>query len=143
MTIFSYFISANISNCLSFFVQTVGRQELLTFLAGYAEEFHAPVDCSELPGPLVLAMQDKTAGVRSLAEALLGVLNARGLISRLALDKATRDLAPAAKRTLMPSIEKMVSSWGARRSGGVSQEEEYHAEPSITLRTHTILFFVY
>jgi hypothetical protein len=112
----------------------VGRQELLTFIAGFAEELRSPVECSDLPVPLVLAMQDKTAVVRSLAENLLGVLTARALITKAALDKATRDLAPAAKRTLMPSIELMTKTWGSRRAagGGISAEEEYH-EPTITL----------
>lgn len=116
----------------------VGRQELLTFLAGYAEELHAPVDCTELPVPLVLAMQDKTAVVRSLAENLLAVLNARALITKVALDKATRDLAPAAKRTLMPSVERMMQTWGTRRAGGVPVEEET-PEPSIQPGMYSIL----
>jgi hypothetical protein len=115
---------------------SVGRQELLTFIAGFAEELRSPVECSDLPVPLVLAMQDKTAVVRSLAENLLGVLTARALITKAALDKATRDLAPAAKRTLMPSIELMTKTWGSRRAagagGGTSTEEEYH-EPTITI----------
>ena len=96
----------------------VGRQELLAFLSLYAEAFHPPIDCTDLPTPLVIAMQDKTAAVRSLAESLLGVLNARALISKTALDKATRDLAPAAKRTLMPSVERMIGLYGSRKTGG-------------------------
>ena len=37
----------------------------------------------------VLAMQDKTAAVRSLAEQLMGVLTARALVSRQVDDKTT------------------------------------------------------
>lgn len=43
-----------------------------------------------MPAPLVQAMQDKTAAVRSLAEQLLSLLNVKALIGKNALDKATR-----------------------------------------------------
>jgi hypothetical protein len=101
----------------------VGRQELLSFLILYADSFHPPVDCSDLPVPLVQAMQDKTAAVRSLAEQLLGLLNARALISKHALDKATRDLAPAAKRTLMPSVERMITFYGTKKTSSGEAED--------------------
>ena len=118
----------------------VGRQELLAFLSLYAEAFHPPIDCSDLPTPLVIAMQDKTAAVRSLAESLLGVLNARALISKTALDKATRDLAPAAKRTLMPSVERMISLYGTRRAGGAvipKGEDDESVGTASTAGTHS------
>lgn len=134
--IITFHVSFTVIMCVCVYV--VGRQELLTFLAGYAEDLHAPVDCTELPVPLVLAMQDKTAVVRSLAENLLAVLNARALITKVALDKATRDLAPAAKRTLMPSVERMMQTWGTRRAGGVPVEEEA-PEPSIQPGTYSVL----
>ena len=97
-------------------------------MACYAETFHSPVDCADLPTPLVIAMQDKTAVVRSLAESLLGVLNSRALIPKQALDKATRDLAPAAKRTLMPSVERMIAAYGTKRSGVSPQADEESVE---------------
>ena len=113
----------------------VGRQELLAFLSLYAEAFHPPIDCTDLPTPLVIAMQDKTAAVRSLAESLLGVLNSRALISKTALDKATRDLAPAAKRTLMPSVERMIGLYGTRKSGGAVASQAGDEESVGTLST--------
>jgi hypothetical protein len=61
-------------------------------------------------------MQDKTAAVRSLAEQLLTNLMSRGVVSRAVLDKATRDLPPATKRSLDPCIERLNASFGTKRS---------------------------
>lgn len=112
--------------CEALVATAVGRQELLSFLLPLAAAeplscLRHPVDCTEMPAPLVLAMQDKTAAVRSLAEQLLGVLTARALVSRQSVEKATRDLAPAAKRTVMPSVERMLAAYGmAKKNGAIA-----------------------
>jgi hypothetical protein len=56
-------------------------------------------------------MQDKTAMVRSLAENLLISLISKGLITRNVFEKSTRDLATAVKRTLQPSLDRMVAAF--------------------------------
>ena len=111
--------------CEALVATAVGRQELLSFLLPLAAAeplscLRHPVDCTEMPAPLVLAMQDKTAAVRSLAEQLLGVLTARALVSRQSVEKATRDLAPAAKRTVMPSVERMLAAYGMAKKNGTT-----------------------
>ena len=111
--------------CEALVATAVGRQELLFFLLPLAAAeplscLRHPVDCTEMPAPLVLAMQDKTAAVRSLAEQLLGVLTARALVSRQSVEKATRDLAPAAKRTVMPSVERMLAAYGMAKKNGTT-----------------------
>ena len=116
----------------------VGRQELLAFLLQHAQAepcvLRTPVDCGDLPGPLVLAMQDKTAAVRALAEQLLGLLVAKAAVSRQALEKATRDLAPAAKRTIMPSVDRMLAAYGSKKAGAVNVElpASAAAEPPVS-----------
>ena len=111
--------------CEALVATAVGRQELLSFLLPLAAAeplscLRHPVDCTEMPAPLVLAMQDKTAAVRSLAEQLLWVLTARALVSRQSVEKATRDLAPAAKRTVMPSVERMLAAYGMAKKNGTT-----------------------
>ena len=98
----------------------VGRHELLQWIAGHADGPEVRCDCNELAGSLVLCLQDKMAAVRTLAEGVLTSLIAKGLINRGAVDKATRDLAPAAKRALQAPIERMLSSFGTKSIGGAS-----------------------
>lgn len=90
----------------------IGRMEILTWLLLHVDSIQ--IDCSDLTTPLVVAMQDKTAIVRGLAEQFLGNLVSKELISRDQLDKATRNLAPAALRTLQAPIEKMIQSFNAK-----------------------------
>jgi cytoskeleton-associated protein 5 len=90
----------------------IGRLEILTWLLLHVETIQ--IDCNDLTSPLVVAMQDKTAIVRGLAEQFLGNLVSKELISRDQLDKATRSLAPAALRTLQAPIEKMIHKFNAK-----------------------------
>jgi len=101
----------------------VGRLEIVTWLNLHADLIKGVVSPTEniavdLTVPLVNAMQDKTAAVRSSAEQLLSSLMARSLISRSVLDKATRDLPPATKRSLQPSIDRMNLIFGTKKSDG-------------------------
>ena len=50
----------------------------------------------------------------------------------IALDKATRDLPPATKRSLQPSIDKMMASHGG--SSHPSQVSATHVQPSANLK---------
>lgn len=91
----------------------IGRQELLTWLGLHVDSLKG--DCSELANPLVTAMQDKTAAVRTQAESLLTHLVSKALVSRTSLEKATRDLPPALLRTLQGPIERMMSVYGTKK----------------------------
>jgi cytoskeleton-associated protein 5 len=88
-----------------------GRQELLAWMLEHVEVLK--VDSSDLAVPLVIAMQDKTANVRLSAEQLLTILMSKSLVSRAVLDKATRDLPTATKRTLQPAIDRMMAAFGS------------------------------
>ena len=96
-------------------INPVGRLELLEWLCDH-ESNHglgsSQGDCDELVAPLVLAMQDKTAAVRSKAEKLMLSLANRMILSRSVVDKATRDLAPATMRTLQGVISKVMGVLG-------------------------------
>jgi hypothetical protein len=95
-----------------------GRQELLDWLFKQNESLRG--DVNELTVPLVLSMQDKTASVRAVAEQLLTALSAKAVVSRLAIEKATRDLPPAVKRTLATTIDKILLAHGTGSSGAAS-----------------------
>lgn len=103
-------------------VNPVGRLELLTWLNQHSEMIRGVLPPSpenigaDLTVPLINAMQDKTAAIRALAEQLLGTLMSRGVTSRAVLDKATRDLPPATKRSLQPSIDRLNGMYGVRKS---------------------------
>jgi hypothetical protein len=109
----------------------VGRQELLQWLYQQAsvdaiKSEHSNA-CLDLTSPLVTAMQDKTASVRTLAELMLSHLMVKGLITKASLDKATRDLPVASKRTIQPSIDRMMASWGSQRSNATNETHETSA----------------
>lgn len=87
----------------------VGRQELLMWLLPHVEAMRPEHSCTELVAPLVTCMQDKIAVVRTLAEQVLYAMMSKGLISKTALDKAVRDLPPATKRSLQPSVDKLMA----------------------------------
>ncbi len=72
----------------------------------------------DLTTACINAMQDKIAGVRSSSEQFLTALMARGIVTRSMLEKATRDLPPAAKRSLQASIDRMNSAFGTKKSNG-------------------------
>lgn len=90
----------------------VGRQELLAWLLPLSSSLKMEHTCSDLTVPLVTCLQDKTAVVRQLAEQILAVLMGCALITKLTLDKATRDLPTAVKRTITPIVEKLMALYG-------------------------------
>jgi hypothetical protein len=92
-------------------LNVVGRQELLAWLVQNADSLKS--DCGDLTASLVLALQDKTAAVRALSEQLLTALMSRSLISKVQLDKATRDLPPATKRGLDKTIAALMACFGS------------------------------
>ena len=55
-------------------------------------------NANEIVAPLVAALQDKVAGVRTAAEQLLVALAIGGNATAASFDKATRDLSPAIRR---------------------------------------------
>lgn len=91
-------------------VNVVGRQELLSWLLHHIGSLKG--DLTELVNPLILALQDKAAGVRSTGEQLLTALLAHNLTTKVALDKATRDLPPATKRGMQACIDRMMAAHG-------------------------------
>eukprot|EP01041_Mallomonas_annulata_P000127 gene127-202_t len=106
-----------ISPIVEALINIVGRQELLQWLLTHSDNFKADkADYNELAAPLVASLQDKTAAVRSLAEQLLTVLLARTLMSKAALDKASRDLPPATKRTLQAPLDRMMAAYGTKKT---------------------------
>lgn len=91
-------------------VNVVGRQELLSWLLHHIGSLKG--DLTELVNPLILTLQDKAAGVRSTGEQLLTALLAHSLTTKVALDKATRDLPPATKRGMQACIDRMMAAHG-------------------------------
>jgi cytoskeleton-associated protein 5 len=87
-----------------------GRLELLTWFQKAIDVVSA--DASELAAPLVACMQDKTAVIRSAAEACLTSLAARRKVSRNSVESVVRDLPPAARRTLEGPVSRMFEGLG-------------------------------
>ena len=71
---------------------------------------------ADLTVACINAMQDKIASVRSSSEQLLTALMARGIVTRGMLEKATRDLPTATKRSLQCSLDRMNSAFGTKKS---------------------------
>jgi cytoskeleton-associated protein 5 len=101
---------------------SAGRQELLNWLTTQMQAFKPTAlqtnaymqdSCGELVAPLVVCLQDKMTGVRLAAEQCLQTLNSRAFIPKNSVDKHTRDLAPATKRQLQASIDKIMSAHGS------------------------------
>ncbi len=87
----------------------IGREEILTFILSHVAAI--TTDCNEfLVSPLILALQDKTAAVRQQGELCLVSLVKKGTIKYASIDKIIRDLPPATKRTLQPSIDKIANA---------------------------------
>lgn len=99
---------------------TVGRQELINWLLLHVDSIKGD-QWNELASPLIVAMQDKTASVRAAAEQLLSSLASRAVISKMAIEKATRDLPPATKRSLQSAIDRIVAVAGTKKAVSVTQ----------------------
>lgn len=119
----------------------VGRQELLMWLLPQVDAMRPEHACAELTAPLVTCMQDKIAAVRTLAEQVLYAMMTKNLISKVALDKAVRDLPPATKRSLQPSIDKLMAvqvgssaSSGATTTGATTTASSVSTAMDATLK---------
>ena len=91
-------------------VNVVGRLELLVWLLHHTDALKG--DCTDLVNPLVLTLQDKNAAVRASGEQLLTTLMASSLCSKSTLDKATRDLPPATKRSIQAVVDRAMAAHG-------------------------------
>lgn len=125
-----------LSNAAEALSNPVGRQELLQWLETHADGPGVRCDCNEIAGSMVLCLQDKMASVRTLGEGVLTSLISKGLINRLAIDKATRDLAPATKRALQAPLERMLASFGTKSlsaTAGSTAEDEPRAAVAVVV----------
>lgn len=93
---------------------TIGRQELLEWMSLHKQDFRG--DCSELAPVLLLVLMDKLAPVRLLSEQLLTFFLSQGLISKNSIEKVARDLAPASKRAIQGSLDRLAMVDGPLKS---------------------------
>eukprot|EP00981_Chlorochromonas_danica_P005425 scaffold1091_cov164-Ochromonas_danica.AAC.48 len=93
---------------------TIGRQELLEWMSLHKQDFRG--DCSELAPALLLVLMDKLAPVRLLSEQLLTFFLSQGLISKNSIEKVARDLAPASKRAIQGSLDRLAMVEGPLKS---------------------------
>lgn len=98
----------------------VGRQEILEWFLLHVESLKG--DWTEIAAPLVVTIQDKSAAVRQAGEQLLTALLAASLVSRVTLDKVTRDLPPATKRAMQAAIDRMMNAAGTGKLLSSSME---------------------
>ena len=92
----------------------VGRLELLTWINTHSYALKADIVNDWVP-PLVVALQDKVAAVRTLAETILLEMSSRGLVSKAVLEKPFKDLPASAMRSLQSSHTKIMTSHGASK----------------------------
>jgi len=100
----------------------VGRQEILEWFLLHVESLKG--DWNEIAPSLVLTIQDKSAAVRQAGELFLTALLAASLVSRVALDKATRDLPPATKRAMQAAIDRMMIAAGTAKLSATSSSQD-------------------
>ncbi|CAM9903323.1 unnamed protein product [Scytosiphon promiscuus] len=91
---------------------TVGRIELLTWLKSFVAQIPAGEGPTSLVSPLLVCMQDKSAGARQIAQECLSLLIATGTVPPSRVHAGTRDFAPAVMRQLKPALEKVFESSG-------------------------------
>jgi hypothetical protein len=97
-------------------MNVTGRGDMLAWFLAYIECFTG--DCNELVPGLVSSLQDKVANVRNGAEEVFSNLVSKGLISKMGFEKGTRDLAPAAKRAIQASLDRIASFFETAAFGG-------------------------
>mmetsp|Transcript_14415 Transcript_14415/g.21637 ORF Transcript_14415/g.21637 Transcript_14415/m.21637 type:complete len:2162 (-) Transcript_14415:214-6699(-) len=89
----------------------VGRLELLTWVLAQVESPTAmKCEWTELAHSLVVALQDKIAAVRSVAEQLFSALVSKGYVSKAEASKSFRDLPPANARAVQPALDRILSA---------------------------------
>ncbi|CAM9514386.1 unnamed protein product [Chrysoparadoxa australica] len=99
--------------------KSVGRQELLEWVTKHTEGLSSTDQSSVLGKPLVDCLQDKAAATRGAAEDLGCALMQRGCLTPAGMNHASRNLQPAAQRTIKPSLDRM---FAAALSGGASED---------------------
>ena len=67
--------------------------------------------------PLLVCMQDKSAGARQVAQECLSVLVGAGTVQPSRVRAGTRDFAPAVMRQLKPALEKILDASGTTHNG--------------------------
>lgn len=72
-----------------------------------------PQGPTSLVSPLLVCMQDKSAGARQVAQECLSVLVAAGTVQPSRVRAGTRDFQPAVMRQLKPALEKILENSGA------------------------------
>ncbi|CAM9795466.1 unnamed protein product [Ectocarpus sp. 6 AP-2014] len=98
---------------------TVGRIELLTWLKSFLAQIPSGEGPTSLVSPLLVCMQDKSAGARQVAQECLSVLVAAGTVQPSRVRAGTRDFQPAVMRQLKPALEKILENSGDAGSGVV------------------------
>lgn len=71
-----------------------------------------PKGPTSLVSPLLVCMQDKSAGARQVAQECLSVLVAAGTVQPSRVRAGTRDFPPAVMRQLKPALEKILDASG-------------------------------
>lgn len=95
-----------------------GRQELLTWILSHIDALKPDAAMADWVLPLVSAMQDKVASVRSLAETLLVELSSRCLCSKQKIERGFQDVSPAVMRSLQTSYNKILQCYGSHQRDG-------------------------
>lgn len=102
----------------------VGRLELLGWLLSQLEMYSSSnlkFEWAELLRALVVAMQDKIAATRSLAEQIFCSLMSHGFISRNDVSKSFRDLPPATLRPLQSAVDRILSTPSSSSGNGLNE----------------------
>lgn len=72
-----------------------------------------PKGPTSLVSPLLVCMQDKSAGARQVAQECLSVLIGAGTVQPSRVRAGTRDFPPAVMRQLKPALEKILDASGS------------------------------
>ena len=123
-------------------VNPVGRDELLQFFMLHVQsDMVIKADCSEIAPSLVVALQDKVAATRALAEQLMTAFVCKGYLTPLVVEKSFRSLPPAALRSLQAPKDRIFAAGDkfAASSGADNKKcpsiEEVEEEPSVKKTT--------
>jgi hypothetical protein len=110
----------------------VGRLELLSWLLSQLEmssSSNLKFEWTELLRALVVAMQDKIAATRNLAEQIFCSLMSHGFISRNDVSKSFRDLPPATLRPLQSAVDRILSTPSSGSSNETPMATTLRANP--------------
>jgi hypothetical protein len=106
----------------------VGRLELLSFIMNHSYALKTDA-VAEWMVNLVVCLQDKTAAVRTLAEALLFEISSRALVTKPQLDRGFKDLSASTMRALQASHSKITTAYGTSRDGTPAVVQEFNEPP--------------